>query len=154
MCSLVTVGGVALPLFRGDFDLLQVLDFDLLTQRLCQRRPPARACGGGWGVGGALREVNHTGKVFALAVYSALCGHTTGSSENKPLTVATVTHTRDYGGPPLMSSQMHADNDSGAEHTSRCGGSAHIVAPRTGEAQKRAKTKEDIMGCASGVCRR
>lgn len=57
MCSLVTVGGVAL--LRGDFDLLQVSDFDLLTQRLGQRR--------GW-VGGGLREVNHTGKVFALAV--------------------------------------------------------------------------------------
>lgn len=47
MCSLVTVGGVAL--LRGDFDLLQISDVDLLTQRLGQRRPPARAR---WGEGG------------------------------------------------------------------------------------------------------
>lgn len=41
-----------------------------------------------------------------------------------------------------MSSQMHADNDSGAEHTAAAEGALTLLQPNRGS-----ETKEDIMGC-------
>lgn len=43
-----------------------------------------------------------------------------------------------------MSSQMLADNDSGAEHTAAAEGPAHIIAANWGSAKQ---NKEDIMEC-------